>query len=198
MVNKWDRKYASASNAGSAAAVLNENQHLLPVSGNALDIACGLGANAMLLASKGLTAHAWDASSVAIDLLLSFAAQRELPVTAAVRDVIANPPIPDDCWDIVVVSHFLDRVLCSQISDSLAPGGLLFYQTYTQSRVSAGGPGNPEYLLQENELLALFSGLIVRYYREEGVQGDTQQGYRNQAYLVGQKPLVAQDEGVAG
>ncbi len=190
MANKWDSKYTGASDAGIAATVLIENQYLLPTSGRALDVACGLGANAMLLASKGLTTHAWDESQVAINLLQAFAAHRELQVTTAVRDVLANPPAMDDCWDLVVVSHFLDRVLCQHISDSLAPGGLLFYQTFTQIRTSAGGLGNAEYLLQENELLSLFSDLVVRYYREEGVQGDTQQGYRNQAYLIGQKPRI--------
>jgi len=195
-VNKWDSKYAGAIDAGPAAAVLGENQYLLPASGKALDLACGLGANAIMLAASGMTTHAWDTSDVAIELLQSFAEQRNLQLNATVRDVVTDPPGPADCWDVVVVSRFLDRSLCPQIVDSLTPGGILFYQTFTQSRVSAGGPGNLEFLLQENELLALFSDLIVRYYREEGTQGDPGQGYRNQAYLIGQKPSMPIDRGV--
>jgi tellurite methyltransferase len=193
MANRWDTKYVDAPDSGPAAIILTENQYLLPASGKALDLACGLGANALLLASKGLETHAWDTSLVAIDLLQVFAEQRKLRVTAAVRDVVTNPPAVIDCWDVVVVSHFLDRALCSHISNSLTPGGLLFYQTFTQSRVSGDGPSNPEFLLQENELLELFSDLVVRVYREEGVQGDSLRGYRNEAYLIGQKPPCAED-----
>lgn len=198
MVHKWDGKYAGATDPGTAAAILTENQHLLPASGRVLDLACGLGANALLLASRGLETHAWDASQVAIDALQTFARQRLLRVTAAVRDVVKNPPATTDCWDLVVVSHFLDRTLCRHISNSLTPGGLLFYQTFTRSRVSGNGPSNLEFLLQENELLRLFSDLVVRFYREEGVQGDSQQGYRNKAYLIGQKPLVSNACGISG
>jgi SAM-dependent methyltransferase len=193
MANRWDSKYADAPDSGAAAIILAENQYLLPASGKALDLACGLGANALLLASKGLETHAWDSSLVAIQRLQDFAEQRKLRVTTAVRDVVTSPPAVVDCWDVVVVSHFLDRALCSHISSSLTPGGLLFYQTFTQSRVSGDGPGNPEFLLQENELLQLFSDLIVRVYREEGVQGDSLQGYRNKAYLIGQKPPGAEE-----
>jgi 2-polyprenyl-3-methyl-5-hydroxy-6-metoxy-1,4-benzoquinol methylase len=196
MEDRWDRKYAGAQDSGTAATVLSDNLHLLPRSGKALDIACGLGANAMLLASRGLETHAWDASSVAIELLQSFAFERNLQVIVSVKDVNAEPPASTDGWNVVVVSHFLERSLCRAISDSLGPGGLLFYQTFTLERVSPGGPGNPEYLLRENELLDLFPDLVVRYYREEGVQGDTQQGHRNKAYLIGQKPLDA-NPGVA-
>jgi tellurite methyltransferase len=41
--------------------------------------------------------------------------------------------------------------------------------------------------LDDNELLALFNGLKLRFYREEGVLGDTSKGTRNQAMLVAQK-----------
>jgi tellurite methyltransferase len=197
MASRWDSKYAGAADSGTAAVILTENQYLLPASGKALDLACGLGANALLLASKGLETHAWDSSQVAIDSLQTFAERRKLRVTAVVRDVAADPPAITDCWDLMVVSHFLDRAICRYISNSLAPGGLLFYQTFTQSRVSEDGPSNPEFLLQENELLELFADLTVRFYREEGVQGDSTQGYRNKAFLIGQKPAPATDPGVS-
>ncbi|MDK1023418.1 MAG: methyltransferase domain-containing protein [Gammaproteobacteria bacterium] len=196
MAHKWDSKYADAPDSGIAAAILTENQHLLPASGRVLDLACGLGANALLLASRGLETHAWDTSQVAIERLQTFAKQRKLRVNAVVRDVVKNPPVAADCWDVVVVSHFLDRALCRQISDSLSPGGLLFYQTFTEARVSENGPSNPDFLLQENELLGLFSDLMVRFYREEGIQGDPQRGHRNKAYLIGQKPPVSNDGGI--
>lgn len=48
--------------------VLLDNSHLLPASGRALDLACGLGANALYLAKRGMTTSAWDLSPVQLRL----------------------------------------------------------------------------------------------------------------------------------
>ena len=67
---KWDRIYQTKDHTNKQAAqILIENQHLLPESGKALDLACGLGANALLLAKHDLETHAWDISKVAITKL---------------------------------------------------------------------------------------------------------------------------------
>ena len=87
----------------------------------------------------------------------------------------------------VVVSHFLERTLTESLCAALRPGGLLFYQTFVRDKVGQQGPGNPDYLLAENELLSMFATLRLRVYREEGCLGDTMQGLRNEALYVGQK-----------
>ena len=52
-----------------ACAALREYAFLLPETGTALDLACGRGGNALLLARRGLQAHAWDISEEAIEHL---------------------------------------------------------------------------------------------------------------------------------
>jgi len=47
---KWNERYRAATGELKASRVLKENLHLLPDHGRALDLACGLGANAILLA----------------------------------------------------------------------------------------------------------------------------------------------------
>jgi tellurite methyltransferase len=64
---------------------------------------------------------------------------------------------------------------------------LVFYQTFTREKSADCGPSNPAYLLEENELLRLFSGLRILAYREEGNVGDVAQGFRNEAMIVAQK-----------
>jgi SAM-dependent methyltransferase len=182
----WDQRYRQATGAAAAAVVLTAHQHLLPVTGMALDLACGLGANALLLAGRGLTTWAWDSSVVAIERLCQTARTLGLPVQAEVRDVVTHPPEAER-FDVIVVSHFLERALAPALVAALRPGGLLFYQTFTRQRVAAGGPRNPAFLLAENELLRLFAPLVVRVYREEGLTGDTGRGWRNEALLVAQK-----------
>ncbi len=184
---KWDRIYADAG-WPSPARVVHENEHLLPSRGRALEVACGLGANALQLARRGLMVTAWDLSPVAVARLRRRAEREGLPLRAEVRDVTAGP-WPREAWDVIVVSRFLDRSVCTAMQKALKPGGLLLYQTFVRNPVTPAGPSNPAYRLAENELLRLFAGLIVRAYREEGHCGDRYRGWRDEAYLVAQKPL---------
>jgi SAM-dependent methyltransferase len=184
---KWDRFYSSSpSHELEPATVLAEYGHLLPNSGLALDLACGLGGNALFLARRGLRVTAWDISPVAIDRLEALAGRSALTIEADVRDVDLAP-FPHEQFDVIVVSRFLIRSLAGAIVDSLKPGGLLFYQTFVREKLSPAGPSNPDYLLAENELLGLFGGLRVMVYREEGRIGDLSLGRRDEAYFVGQK-----------
>ncbi|GAB6066704.1 hypothetical protein JCM13664_00220 [Methylothermus subterraneus] len=182
---KWDRIYQEATDEPPPARVLVENAHLLPSSGCALDLACGLGSNALFLAERGFEVTAWDLSEVAIEKLRRRALGWKLNAQAV--DVTAVP-WPEQAFDVIVVSRFLVRSLCSKIAAALKPGGLLYYQTFVRAKAASSGPENPAYLLEENELLRLFPGLIVRAFRDEGRCGDLGQGFRNEAYLVGERP----------
>ncbi|MCP4996121.1 MAG: methyltransferase domain-containing protein [Gammaproteobacteria bacterium] len=183
---KWDQRHQDAEDPGHVARVLEENLYLLPARGKALDLACGRGANALALATAGLDVHAWDLSSVGIARLDVAALEQGLTVHAAVRDVIKNPPEPNT-FDVILVSYFLDRNLVSAIVSALKPGGLLFYQTFSQLAVSDCGPTSADFRLAENELLHLFRELKVRVYREESTLGDTCNGWRDLAMLIAEK-----------
>jgi tellurite methyltransferase len=186
-VDKWDARYADTAET-PPARVLLENAHLLPRGGAALDLACGLGGNALLLASRGLEVFAWDSSGVAIDKLRALARVRGLTLQAEVRDVVRHPPEPGR-FDVIVVSHFLDRNLTPHLIAALRAEGLLFYQTFTRSRVGECGPHNPDYLLAGGELLVMFSPLQPMVYRDEGLVGTIDQGFRGQALLVAKKAI---------
>jgi SAM-dependent methyltransferase len=183
----WEARYRASDGATpQAATVLREYSYLLPPDGDALDVACGLGGNALLLAEKGLRVAAWDISTRAIAALSAASEDRGLELQAQVRDVEALPP-PPASFDVIVVSRFLARPLCPYLRAALRPDGLLYYQTFVRAKVSQAGPDNPAYLLDDNELLALFAGLRVLVYRDEGAQGDTRRGVRNEAWLVAQQ-----------
>lgn len=185
---KWDERYSDRSDTPAAARVLAENRHLLPAAGAALDLACGLGGNALCLAAAGLTTSAWDLSPVAIAKLTGFATAQGLSVRSEVRDVIAQPP-PPASFDVVVVSWFLQRSLAPALIAALRGGGLLFYQTFTRARVDDIGPDNPRFRLDDGELLRLFSPLRPRVYREEGRLGEIGHGWRNAALLIAEKAI---------
>ena len=183
---KWDKRHSKALDSGRPSRVLEENQHLLTRSGDALDLACGRGENALMLAELGMNVTAWDLSPVAIERLRGDAVLRGVSLSASVRDVIAFPPEPNS-FDVVLVSHFLERSLVPALISALRSGGLILYQTFGE-RVVEEGPENPRFRLADNELLRLFQGFKIRAYREESGIGDVNRGWRGLAMLVAQKP----------
>lgn len=184
---KWDSIYSKGQGIpANPSRVLEENLHLLPAGGAALEIACGLAGNATLLARAGFDTRAWDISPVVIARINEYARANGLPMKGEARDVGREPPGSDSC-DVIVVAHFLDRALVPAIIAALRPGGLVFYQTFTRTKVSGTGPSNPDFLLADGELHELFAGLDLLFYREEGRVGDTARGFRDEAMIVARR-----------
>ena len=181
---KWEDCYKDVNiTTANAATILQDNLHLLPKSGRALDLACGRAGNAQLLAARGLQVDAFDFSSNVIDTLKK-----------ASIDFL-NPKIWDsesdglesEYYDVIVVSYFLQRDLFPALINALKVGGLLFYQTWSQQCVDTLGPSNPNFRLKQGELLSLCADLRIVLYREEGRLGDIKQGSRNEACLIAEK-----------
>jgi len=184
---KWDAIYRQREGSNpEPSGVLAQHTHLLPETGFALDLACGLGANTFLLAQHGLCVDAWDISAVAIEQIKKKTSPLA-QVNAEVVDV-TQAKLLQSHYDVIVVSRFLDRQVVPKLIDALKPQGLIFYQTFTLAKSHTNGPSNPDFLLQRNELLSLFSELITVIYREDNNIGNTQLGLRNEAMLVAQKP----------
>ncbi|GAB3625520.1 SAM-dependent methyltransferase [Pandoraea terrae] len=139
--------------------------HLLPANARSLDLACGHGRHTRWLLAHGATVTAIDRDAAAL---------ASLP--AAVRrieaDIENGPwPLPDDSrFDAVIVTNYLHRPLLLRIAKSVAPGGILLYETFAQGNERFGKPSNPAFLLAPGELLTLAdaAGLRVVAY-EDGV-----------------------------
>ena len=184
---KWNSIYQTGEHdTNQAAEVLTTNLHLLPTQGTALDLACGLGANAMLLAEAGLHTHAWDISDIAITKLYNRAIDAGFEIQVEQRDVIQCPPTTES-FDVIIVSRFLARSMFNFIIEALTKNGLLFYQTFTCNKLDRTGPENPDYLLGRNELLTLFNTMNIIYYRENDTVGKLDIGNRNEAMIIAQK-----------
>lgn len=183
---KWDRIYSGPTRDSDPCWVLQNNLHLLPARGRSLDLACGLGGNALCLAARRFDSYAWDISSVGLAQLKNQATEQGLEVTAEQRDVEQYPPAAAS-FDVIVVSQFLHRPGFAALLDAITPGGLLFYQTFHQHKLSDRGPSSNDYLLRKNELLQLCGAMTILFYREDGQSGNPEQGLRDCAYLVGRK-----------
>ena len=77
--------------------------------------------------------------------------------------------------------------MIKNIKNAIKSNGLIFYQTFTKNITDKSGPKNPNYKLDDNELLEFFSDWKLIFYKEEGGIGDLKNGIRNQAMIVSQK-----------
>ncbi|WP_418315284.1 class I SAM-dependent methyltransferase [Piscinibacter sakaiensis] len=135
----------------------------LPAGSTVLDLACGSGRHVRVLAQRGLAVTAVDRDAQAVAPL------RELPGVAEVivADLENEPwPLPGRRFDAVVVTNYLWRELWPKLVESLAPGGLLIYETFSIDQASIGKPSNPAFLLRHGELLELSHGLRVLGYED--------------------------------
>ena len=188
--DKWNECYQDADIASAIPSqILKENSHLLPEAGRALDLACGRGGNAIFLANHGLSVDAYDNSFAVIDKLQAFSQQQELTLSAQLFDV-EREALTRKNYDVIVISYFLDRSIFPSILDALKPNGLLFYQTWSQEKVSARGPSSARFRLKKGELLKLCKGLNLIYYREEGSTGDVYKGLRDEALYIGKNDTL--------
>ncbi len=167
---------------------LSERKRLLQTQplGPVLDVACGPGRHALATAELGLPTIAIDRNAKALAFLESRKAR--LPILCVRADLEARNSLPvahDSCGAILVFC-FLHRPLAPAIVDALAPGGLLFYQTFTEKQQSLDyGPKNPAFLLGEGELPQLFPSLEVVAYHE-GIDTSARRP-RYVAQLIAQK-----------
>ncbi|MFQ5877838.1 MAG: rhodanese-like domain-containing protein [Acidobacteriota bacterium] len=146
---------------------LVECADLLPRDGKALDLACGSGRHALLLAARGLDVRAVDRDEAKIRGLGSTASRLGLPVRAEVLDLEdGEVDLGADAYELILGIRYLYRPLFVAIRRALAPGGLLLYETFTVAQAARGRPTNPAFLLGHGELPRLVAPLEVVRARE--------------------------------
>jgi SAM-dependent methyltransferase len=202
-LSEWDAKYRNALEhpaAAEPAAIVTELLPLLPrfnqglqvqtlkPGGEALDLACGAGRHALLLATHGYHVTAVDASAAALDVIEKRARSAGIPcerttgfrpgkraavVLTLVQLDLESTTLPQDSFDLILCVHYLQRPLFPQMERALRPGGTLVFETYVKSGFAStnpetvgNGPHNPEFLLEPHELRSAFPSLRMLFYRE--------------------------------
>ena len=145
--------------------------HLVTPGGVVLDVACGHGRHARWFHGRGHPVVAVDRSPAAVEAVRSAA-----PGCQAVLADIENGPWPfaRRQFEAVIVTNYLWRALLPRLLESLAPGGTLIYETFTQGNETVGKPSRPDFLLRSGELLQVCQGLRVVAFEdgfEDAVQG---------------------------
>jgi hypothetical protein len=78
-------------------------------------------------------------------------------------------PLAGERHDAIVVVNYLHRPSFHAMLDSLAPDGVLIYETFAAGNEAYGRPSNPDFLLAAGELLERVRGRLVVVAFEEGV-----------------------------
>jgi SAM-dependent methyltransferase len=125
--------------------------------GDVLDVACGGGRHSKWFAQRGI-------SVVAVDR-----APQSIPGARFVQaDLEAGHawPFPAARFSGIVVTNYLHRPLFAELRASLAPDGVLIYETFMLGNERYGRPSNPSFLLRPGELLSAFADLRVLAFEQ--------------------------------
>ena len=179
---RWDERYANPISSLNKAPNSLLARYVPPAAPGqcALELACGLGHNALWLAEHGYRVEALDISLRALRHARTRAQGQGLHnITFIVAD-LDHFPLPRCVYDIVSVFRFLDRRLFPILVDRVRPGGMVIYQTLNVRFLEKHPTSNPAHMLQIDELPGYFPGWTV-LHSHDGNQMST---------YVGRKPLA--------
>jgi SAM-dependent methyltransferase len=163
---KWNKKYqvADLSGEGEPREWLEDNIDLLNGQGKALDIATGLGKNAVFLANLGYHTLGIDISEAGLEKACALAKKKNVRIETLVVD-LDSYRLKANEYDLILCFYFLDRKLFPKIQKALKPGGLVFYETFNLDHLKYTD-FKKEWVLGYNELLQAFSNFRILRYRE--------------------------------
>lgn len=124
--------------------------------GRALDLACGGGRHCRLLLDRGHVV-------AAVDRDLSRLADLDHPNLTKIQADLEDGspwPLPGQQFKGIIITNYLNRSLFPIILESLAPAGVLIYETFAKGNERFGRPSNPDFLLDPGELLDVVRGRL--------------------------------------
>ena len=117
-----------------ASAWVQRWSHLVPANGRVLDVACGQGRHAYWFYQRGHAVTVVDRSQQAVASI----AIPALWCEAVVADIEQGSwPFAGRQFDAVVVTNYLWRPLLPTLLASIAPGGVLLYETFASGNETA-------------------------------------------------------------
>jgi SAM-dependent methyltransferase len=160
MTNPHDSSIASAWVRRWAA--------LIRPGGRVLDVACGSGRHARHLAAGGYAVTAVDRDREA---LAALGGASGIEILQADLEG-GSWPFAAERFDGIVVTNYLHRALFDVLVASLAPGGVLIYETFMLGNARYGKPSNPDFLLHPDELFDALRarGLAIVAFEQGAVE----------------------------
>jgi tellurite methyltransferase len=177
---RWDWRYANPKKPPKRAPHDLLTRHAPPAYPGirALELACGLGRDALWLAAQGYHVDAVDISLHALRQARAEMRRRRLSGVTFIQADLDAFPLPRSAYDLLVVFRFLNRRLFPAIRACVRPGGLVIYQTVNIYRVEQHPTFRRDQLLEPGELPGYFPGWTVIEASDSG----------SSSSFVGRKP----------
>jgi SAM-dependent methyltransferase len=158
---KWEAKYQQGERLhdGSPSGLLRRWLPRLP-RGRALEVATGLGRNALFLAKAGYQVDAIDIAPTGLQEAARRARRRGLRVRWIEAD-LDTYRLPRARYAVVVNTFFLKRRLLTALKAAVRPGGVILIESHLASPTPDGGPTSRAYRLRPGELDRQFRGWEV-------------------------------------
>ena len=164
---RWEEKWSKAQGRVTSPHSLLEQSREFLSGGYALDLACGLGQNAIWLAERGYRVLGVDISTVALDAARAEARRQSVLERVYFQQVdLDDWRVPEGSFDLICVFRFLDRRLFPAIHTGLRSGGILYYSTRHVGFLQRNPESCMAYLLKRDELLEIFGEWHILHYRE--------------------------------
>jgi tellurite methyltransferase len=165
---RWDKRFKGKGFAlgKEPNPFLKKHLRYLP-KGKAFDIAAGEGRNAVFLAQHGFDVDAIDISEKGLKKARQLARKMGVKIQTILSD-LDDYSIEKEAYDLIADFYFLKRSLIPKMKKGLKKGGRVIFETYTLEHraLRTEGPKEAKYFLKPNELLRLFKGFRILFYRE--------------------------------
>jgi tellurite methyltransferase len=165
-VVNWNKRYREGFYSGAIDphALLTKFWPVIP-GRRVVDIAMGSGRDALFLSEKGFFVTGLESSIEAINIAKETTTQKNLVVYPVLGDA-RRLPYRENTFDCTLVFYFLERESIHKIQALLKKGGILMYETFLKRQNNIDRPRNPDYLLDDGELIGYFKGFEVLFYEE--------------------------------
>jgi len=163
MMTDWDKRYKEGfyNGASDPHELLKRFWHVIP-RGRIIDIAMGNGRDAIFLADKGFDVYGLEKSTEAIKIA-GQSAKDNLSIICGDAGFL---PFQNNSADGVIVFYFLLRNIMGDITNILKKGGVLIYETFLKRQNDIDRHRNPDFLLDDGELISYFRGFEILFYEE--------------------------------
>jgi SAM-dependent methyltransferase len=150
--------------AGAPSDWVVKHTPLIRNGGRVLDLACGYGRHALWLAEQGYQLDAVDRDVQALAGMHNVA-----NINVMIADIECGEwPATEQKYDAIVVSRYLYRPILRMLAQMLNIDGVLIYETFMIGNEHFGKPSNPDYLLLQDELHAVYAPLLKIHAFEQG------------------------------
>ena len=165
-----------------------------------LDLACGHGRNGLYLLDKEIPVTFADINNEALkhiqdsvnsddenqSRLAQYWQVDFEQATSFLQE--SSHPLYKKKFAAVLVFRYLHRPLFDLIKESIKPGGIIIYETFTEQQAQFGRPKNPDFLLKSGELCEVFSGWQILHSFEGVITTANNEGKQAIAQIVAIKP----------